>query len=820
MIRRLHQEFATVACVMGATIGTAQTIEDFVDTQKVSAASPPIAGTATANLGTSIDLDGLRAVAGAPGAGTLGARPGAICTLRRSIDGTWVVDQTISHPTGADGDLFGQAVAIHGSTILVGAPEGAGTGSVSTYELQPDGVWQFQQTISAFDGDVSDRFGEALDLTDTLAAIGAWGDDDQGNRSGSVYVFERDLSDAWIDLQKIVPSIGTDQSQFGTSVAITDDRLVVGAPGALGEHAFVYEYSGGVWSETAVLEASDGAAARRFGHRVATAGDVIVVGAPYDGVFRNGAAYVYERLDDGGWRESAKLVPSDSETFDQFGFSVAIDGDRIAIGAYGVDVPPHPLAGAVYLYERDVDGGWRNVDRITGPDPQTYGALGISVALSGDSIATGANYTSTNATTGEGSVVLIDVHNTLNVEDAPGTGYGDLEDALAAADPGDRLAVRADAFDVEGVLAGVDPVRFLAVEDIELRSDLTMIAASDTAFINSPDAPEVGYKLSGRLVAPHEGTVSFSRLLIADDGEFVQNDGLVVVDDVMVNQAGVAYLRGDIAADRVSTLADGVNRIARDTDIYAEYFNAGTTVVQRGILYIYGDLVNTGTLLGEVDTGLARRVPPAAGDGFAVGGDYRIGRTATLSMPDPVWWLRVGGDLDIEIDDPTRFAMSDATIELTGLAPDDIQSIETLGDDLGATEAGFDPSNFPVGTLRIANGSNTVLANAHVNASGGPCEALYVDRLVVEAGGNLATGGCRIYAREATILGTVDDLDDIVLVEDCPSDLTGDGQVNAADLGVLIAFWATTGVAADLNDDGTVDAADLGILIGSWGPCL
>ena len=210
----------------------------------------------------------------------------------------------------------------------------------------------------------------------------------------------------------------------------------------------------------------------------------------------------------------------------------------------------------------------------------------------------------------------------------------------------------------------------------------------------------------------------------------------------------------------------------------------------------------------------------AAGDGFSIGGSYTVGENATLSMPDPVWWLRVGGDLDVSIDDAERFSMSEATIELNGLAPGKLQALEALSADLGAVEAGFDPSNFPIGALRITSDSTTQLVNNHVNSVDDACEVLYVNELVVAAGGMLLTNGCTIYARSTTINGTVDDPSSIVIVEEtppCPADLTGDGEVNGADLGLMIAFWGTPG--GDLTEDGITNGADLGLLIAAWGLC-
>ena len=88
----------------------------------------------------------------------------------------------------------------------------------------------------------------------------------------------------------------------------------------------------------------------------------------------------------------------------------------------------------------------------------------------------------------------------------------------------------------------------------------------------------------------------------------MQNNSSLFVYGNMNNHAGTGYLAGNIFADQgdVSTDAGGVNRISRDTDIYADYVNDGTTAVHRGTLYIFGDLSGEGTMLGDVDTGNGR----------------------------------------------------------------------------------------------------------------------------------------------------------------------------------------------------------------------
>ena len=93
---------------------------------------------------------------------------------------------------------------------------------------------------------------------------------------------------------------------------------------------------------------------------------------------------------------------------------------------------------------------------------------------------------------------------------------------------------------------------------------------------------------------------------------------------------------------------------------------------------------------------------------------------------------------------------------------------------------------------------------------------------VFAAGGTLLTNGCPIYARSATINGTVDDPDAIIIIEetpDCPGDVDGDGVVSGVDLAIVLGAWGSNDADADVSGDGTVDGVDLAIVLGAWGVC-
>ena len=187
-------------------------------------------------------------------------------------------------------------------------------------------------------------------------------------------------------------------NEYGRSVALEGDLLVLGAP----EHsegfgqpktgaAFVFTRSGGDWIETAKLLPNDGANALHFGWSVALAGERIVVGAPWDPLntqqsFPPGAAYVFERTG-ASWLQTAKLQGSGAPANCMVGWSVVADGDVIAIGGPLHDGPGGSAAGRAWVFER-TQQGWSETANIA--PPWAAGWFGSDLALQGGTLLTGA----------------------------------------------------------------------------------------------------------------------------------------------------------------------------------------------------------------------------------------------------------------------------------------------------------------------------------------------------------------------------------------------------------------------------------------------
>ena len=301
----------------------------------------------------------------------------------------------------AANDQFGSNVDVDGQVAAVGAKEDTHGGEQqagSAYLVERSGgEWRETQKVTASDAAARDDFGRSVSIDGGWLFVGA-GYDDHGGMSdaGSAYVFRRS-GGTWSETQKLTASNATADALFGRAVAVDGEWAVVGASkephdGSDGEGAaYVFRRSGGNWSEHQRLVASDASERDLYGQALAIDGETIVVGAYkdwYDGGNEAGTTYVYE-LRDGSWEETQILNASDASGTAQFGASVALDGEWLAIGAqldtYGGTVRP----GSVFVFRRGSDG-WIEQQKVVAPNPEKDGRFGSSVALDGETLVIGA----------------------------------------------------------------------------------------------------------------------------------------------------------------------------------------------------------------------------------------------------------------------------------------------------------------------------------------------------------------------------------------------------------------------------------------------
>lgn len=194
------------------------------------------------------------------------------------------------------------------------------------------------------------------------------------------------------EAERLNPADGVSDDGFGYSVSVFGNHALVGMPlddeaGFASGAAYVFERTSAGWVEVAKLTASDANSGDLFGWSVSLHGERALIGA-YSHAQNAGAAYLFQRTLS-GWTEVAKLTASDAAPIDVFGIAVSIEGDRVLIGAAGVDQQPITECGAAYLFEYQ-GGIWVEVGKIFASDPAAGDSLGISVSLSGDTALLGS----------------------------------------------------------------------------------------------------------------------------------------------------------------------------------------------------------------------------------------------------------------------------------------------------------------------------------------------------------------------------------------------------------------------------------------------
>ena len=303
---------------------------------------------------------------------------------------------------GAEGDRFGIEVAISGDYAIVGAYgddyNGYRTGSAYVFE-RGGGSWIQVAKLTAGDGAEGDYFGTAVAISGDYAIVGAYNDDDNGSNSGSAYVFERG-GGSWAQVAKLTAGDGAEGDYFGIAVAISGDYAIVGAysdddNGSASGSAYVFERGGGSWTQVAKLTAGDGAELDHFGFPVAISGYYAVVGATSDddNGSNSGSAYVFE-WDGTSWSQAAKLTAGDGAEEDRFGTAVAISGDYAIVSAR-YDDDNGDGSGSAYVFKRG-GASWSQAAKLTAGDGAEFDNFGIAVGLSGDYAIVGAQFDNDN----------------------------------------------------------------------------------------------------------------------------------------------------------------------------------------------------------------------------------------------------------------------------------------------------------------------------------------------------------------------------------------------------------------------------------------
>jgi hypothetical protein len=369
-----------------------------------------------------------------------------------------------------NGDSFGSSVAISGNTIVVGAPyedssaNGGEDDNSATYAgaayvfTRSDGIWSQQAYLKASNAEGTnandedgDRFGSSVAVSGDTLIIGApledsaslSEDNNSALNAGAVYVFTRSgetwgqqaylkanpLDDDAENLHVISSNIG---DRFGSSVALSGDTLIVGAPdenssviGAETDRSeprsgavYVFTRSDNLWTRQAFLKASNSDSQDKFGTYVAISGDTLAVGAPGEASsaqgtesdntnYHAGAVYIFTQ-NEAQWNQQARLKASNANMFDTFGSSLAITGDTLVVGApnegsaanSGEADDSADEAGAAYLFTRS-DGIWSQQTFLKASNAESEDHFGNAVALSDQTLVVTAPDEDSSADGGE-----------------------------------------------------------------------------------------------------------------------------------------------------------------------------------------------------------------------------------------------------------------------------------------------------------------------------------------------------------------------------------------------------------------------------------
>jgi hypothetical protein len=308
----------------------------------------------------------------------------------------WVEKEKLLASDGAEEDSFGCSVSFSWDFALIGAAydDDNGNDSGSAYVFYHTGIsWIQQAKLLALDGAAGDCFGCSVALSWGTALIGADGVDDNGVYSGSVYVFIRTGTN-WTQQAKLTASDGASGDHFGWSVALDGDTALIGARfdddnGIDSGSTYVFTRTGTVWTQQAKLLASDGAAYNCFGCSVALAGDTALIGAPFDDDNGNfsGSAYVFTRTGT-TWTQQAKLLTSDGAAYNFFGCSVALAGDTALIGA-PFDDDNGNFSGSAYVFTH-TGTNWTQQAKLLAFDGAAADRFGWRVSLWRDTALIGA----------------------------------------------------------------------------------------------------------------------------------------------------------------------------------------------------------------------------------------------------------------------------------------------------------------------------------------------------------------------------------------------------------------------------------------------
>jgi hypothetical protein len=726
---------------------------------------------------------------------------------------TWTQQAQLVASAGAASDQFGYSVALDGDTAIVGAnldDVGANANQGSAYVYTRTGTtWTQQAQITVPDGAGNDQFGISVALSGDTAIIAAHLDDVGANSNqGSVYVYTRTGS-TWLQQAQLLASDGAAADSFGFDVALDGDTAVVGATANIGPNfdqgaVYVFVRAGTIWTQQAKLVASDGAASDNFGYSVDLDNDTIIVGTPLDDIgaaSNQGSAYLFVRSGS-VWTQQAKLLAPDGISGDNFGFVVAVSGSSVLAGAPGDDVSPAANRGSAWFFDVPNDDFALAVNDVTGAVSPTLAAA-ILNAQSGHQItATAAAWrTNGNLNTFGRSVGLFG-SSTIRT---PSTTTLDLSGSSAI------IPAAGSAAEIFGSLRAAGFVDVTA-DRFRLGSRGIMTARTGSSLtINAPTAA-----LDGQTRLEQGASLTFSGNVTAIGSTTANLNSSLTAGGTFTNIDTFTITAGTLSMPLFYNRAQ--TNIFGSSAVFGSFTNeaGATTTIRSGTLFVYGSLTNNGTIIGTICSNCLGAPPnldvggdlnlgsaanlnmPFDGSLVHIGGSFNCAINSNTRYDMSLATLQLEGTgteqmLEVMSTDIGADAAGlDRT--LAGHYP-----IDTL-------HIGPSPS-----TVRLVDAhDNDLLGQTS-------CEAIYVDTLRIDAGSRLINTTCKIYYITLINNGIVDVPDNLIPIgTPCFADFNQDGGIDGADVDAFFVAWTQGLNEADVNIDGGVDGSDVDRFFEVW----
>jgi hypothetical protein len=290
---------------------------------------------------------------------------------------------TLQTTSGTPEDQFGSSIAIDNGIVAIGAFTDSDNGprSGAAYLFDASTGQQIMKLVAS-DGSPNDYFGASIAIDDGIVVVGAESDDDNGENSGSAYIFDAQTG---TQIAKLLPEDGAPGDFFGNTIDIDNGIVAVTALQYVDGSAYLFDASSG--EQLFKLIATDGAPDDQFGHDIAIEDNIVAVGAPRDDDNNtdSGSVYLFNATTGA---QVKKLLADDGDVQDRFGRSVAIESSIVAVGAWGEFDDNGPHAGTAYLF--DVPTGLQ-ITKLLASDGEALDHLGISIDIDNGTVAAGAD---------------------------------------------------------------------------------------------------------------------------------------------------------------------------------------------------------------------------------------------------------------------------------------------------------------------------------------------------------------------------------------------------------------------------------------------